>query len=113
MVALGGALGSVCRFILGQALNRNELPWGTLLANLLGCALIGALSVRAQALPSYAWPLLATGFLGGLTTFSSYTLESHTLLESRAFTAFALYWLGSAALGLLVLHLSARLSASL
>lgn len=85
-VALGAALGALARWGLSLSLNHlfPALPPGTLVANLLGGYLIGvAMAVLAQ-LPQLApeWRLfLITGFLGGLTTFSTFSAEVVTALQ--------------------------------
>ena len=82
LVALGGGLGSLCRYLasLGAArLLGNAFPWGTMLVNLAGCLMIGcafALAERNLLMGPSARLFFMTGFLGGLTTFSSYALES-------------------------------------
>lgn len=80
LVALGGALGAVSRFALVRVATPlgAGFPLGTLLVNLLGCLLAGALvqwlSMRA---PAGAWrPLLQVGFLGAFTTFSAFAVDS-------------------------------------
>lgn len=84
-VFVGAGLGALLRWGLGMALNPlfPALPLGTLAANVLGGLLMGAaLGVFAQfeSLP-VAWRLaVTTGFLGGLTTFSTYSAEAVTLL---------------------------------
>lgn len=86
-VALGGATGSVLRWLLGVRLNAlfPGLPPGTLLVNLVGGFIIGgamAFFLRNPALDP-AWKLLiVTGFCGGLTTFSTFSLEVVTLMQS-------------------------------
>lgn len=86
-VFIGGGLGSVLRWWLGLQLNteNSPLPFGTLAANLLGALIIGlalALIIRAPQINT-AWRLLiVTGFCGGLTTFSTFSLEVVTLLQS-------------------------------
>lgn len=86
MISLGAAAGAVLRWLLGQALNAlfPAVPPGTLAANLLGGYLVGlALAVFAQH-PGLApeWRLLVvTGFLGGLTTFSTFSAEVTVLLQ--------------------------------
>lgn len=100
-VALGGALGSLCRFGLTRWLaTRNPYPafsLGVLAANLAGCYLIGFLFVRLQALqPSLRETLTAflmTGFLGGLTTFSTYTLELYQMGTEGAWRWAGAYFL--------------------
>ncbi len=85
-IAAGGALGALCRYLLGNIIARNigsVLPWGTFVINIAGCFFMGALMtliVERQLLP-VAWRLfLCVGFLGGFTTFSSFGYEGVTLL---------------------------------
>ena len=81
-VFIGGGLGAVSRYGLSLAAARlagPHYPWGTLAANLIGCLLIGALAdlgARTALVPPQTRLFLVTGFLGGLTTFSTYALES-------------------------------------
>ncbi len=83
-VALGGATGSLLRYGVGEVLasyTKSPFPLAILLVNVLGCLLIGMLS---QAAPTYDLPewlrtALATGFLGGLTTFSTFGLDTYRL----------------------------------
>ncbi|MEN9512116.1 MAG: fluoride efflux transporter CrcB [Bacteroidota bacterium] len=97
-VAIGGAVGSVLRFLMARLLplSASGFPTATLLVNLSGCLLIGMLAV---VLPQ-GWPrlLLVTGVLGGFTTYSGFGLETQQLLaQGRTSTAF-LYlgatWIG-------------------
>lgn len=84
-VGIGAALGAWLRWILGIVLNPvyPTVPLGTLMANILGGYLIG-ISVEYFAqhagLPPEARLLIITGFLGGLTTFSTFSAEAVTLL---------------------------------
>ena len=97
LIAIGGgaALGAVCRWQLGLWLNGLTplVPLGTLAANLIGGYLIGiAVAVFALLTDlSPLWRLLVvTGFLGGLTTFSTFSAEVVTLLQAERFGAMAL-----------------------
>lgn len=79
---VGGGLGSVSRYGLAgmaQHLFRSRFPLGTLLANVIGCLIIGALAYlvvdRPTLTPQHRL-LLMTGFLGGLTTFSTFGYET-------------------------------------
>ncbi len=89
-VALGGALGSVARAVLGPWLERRIadwlpaaplLPWGTLVINVLGSCAIAVLAALACKDRSGWWAFLATGCLGGFTTFSSFSLQTVELLR--------------------------------
>jgi CrcB protein len=78
-VSMGAAVGALARWQLGLWLSAGGLiPWGTLAANLIGGYLVGVAVGVFNALPQLdpAWRLLLiTGFLGGLTTFSSFSAE--------------------------------------
>lgn len=86
-VALGGALGAMGRYAVVAYLvpiSANRFPTGTLLVNILGCFLIGFCFVLLvdKALLGPQWRLfLMTGFLGGLTTFSAFSLEALQLWQ--------------------------------
>jgi CrcB protein len=78
-ICIGASLGALMRWGLGLWLSPGALiPWGTLTANLLGGYLVGLVIAVFQALPQLdpVWRLaLVTGFLGALTTFSSFSAE--------------------------------------
>jgi CrcB protein len=100
LVALGGAAGSVLRYIvstLSIAWFGAGFPWGTLAVNVAGSALIGL--AAGLGLQGEARLLLVTGFLGGFTTFSAFSLESAALFEKSPLLAGA-YVLASVGLGL-------------
>ncbi|MEY3607684.1 MAG: hypothetical protein RLZZ447_472 [Verrucomicrobiota bacterium] len=83
-VALGSALGGAARFLLagwvGARLD-GPFPWGTLLVNVSGSALIGALAAREELLTPEARQFLMAGVLGGFTTFSSFSLQTLRLAQ--------------------------------
>lgn len=95
-VALGGALGAVSRYLLGLlTVSRwgSAFPFGTLMANFIGCFIIGLFMtlVLARLDISPYWRLLVvTGFCGGLTTFSSFSYESLRLFQSGEYLLGAL-----------------------
>jgi CrcB protein len=89
-IALGASIGALARWRLGLWLNTEGavLPWGTLAANLVGGYLVGICVAIFQALPELdpAWRLaLVTGFLGGLTTFSSFSAEVVGMLVQQRY----------------------------
>ena len=83
-ISLGAAFGALARWQLGLLLNPGGLmPWGTLAANLLGGYLIGvalAFFAHQPALPPEVRWFLVTGFLGALTTFSTFSAEVVTMI---------------------------------
>ena len=103
-ITIGASIGALSRWGLGLWLSPGGvIPWGTLAANLAGGYLIGVCLAVFQALPDLdpAWRLaIVTGFLGGLTTFSSFSAEVVTLLQQ---TRYAL------AFGTAMLHVAGSL----
>lgn len=105
-VALGGALGAVCRYLAGNLMSRavgSALPWGTFAINAVGCFCMGALMtvIVERELLGAAWRLfLCVGLLGGFTTFSSFGYETLMLLAEGQLLAAAAYACGSVLLGL-------------
>lgn len=115
-IGIGAAFGAISRWLLGLWLNQSGviMPWGTLAANLIGGYLIGVLlgilSLYPEV-PDWLKLMAITGFLGGLTTFSTFSGETVGLLERGAYiTAFGyigislLGTLGLTALGLATVH---------
>ena len=94
-ICLGASLGALSRWWLGLWLRTGAgLPWGTLAANLIGGYLIGVCIALFQSMPQLdpVWKLaIVTGFLGALTTFSSYSAEVIGLLQQQRLAA-ALGW---------------------
>ena len=97
LVAVGGALGSVLRYLTTVLALRwlgPEFPWGTLAVNLVGSFLIGVvneLGLDALRLAPETRLLLATGVMGGLTTYSAFSYETARLVGAHAWTIAALY----------------------
>lgn len=109
-VSLGAALGALCRWGLATGLNHAfpAMPLGTLVANLVGGYLVGVAVALFSQLPQLApeWRLFViTGFLGGLTTFSTFSAEVVAALQQGrggwAAATVASHVLGSLALTLL------------
>jgi len=87
---LAGGLGALLRYLLGRStahLGWVTFPFGTLIANLLGCFLMGYLSwllVHKWHASQQSQVIVLTGFLGGFTTFSAFSLETINLLQNGA-----------------------------
>ena len=86
LVGLGSFIGGAGRYMLSMFIQNkaaNSFPYGTLTVNVLGCFLIGiVLGVSARSGIPHEWRLfLATGILGGFTTFSAFSYESITLIR--------------------------------
>ncbi len=109
IVALGGAVGCLCRYMIQQMpLLGADRTWPTLAVNIIGCLLIGFIAtlIDSHGGMRQLRLLLVTGFLGGFTTYSTFTLDAATLLRAgealRAFgyvavtfvTGFAAYIIG-------------------
>jgi fluoride exporter len=102
LVAVGGAAGSVARYltVLGAARLVPGFPAGVMVANVLGSVLVGVLFVVLTGPRASLSPLLVVGFLGGFTTFSTFSLDALRLWEGGAPGLAALYVLGSVGLSL-------------
>ncbi|TXD82021.1 fluoride efflux transporter CrcB [Subsaximicrobium wynnwilliamsii] len=115
LVFVGGGIGSVLRFLIGKFLNNPNtgIPYGTFAANILGSLLIGiilGMAAKNDALSSNQTLLLATGFCGGFTTFSTFAYENHVFLKSGDFMSFAIYTIASFVLGFLAVFLGMYLA---
>jgi len=121
LVGLAGLAGTLCRYWLSGAVVRRygeEFPWGTLAVNVAGCFVVGLLyqllQERGQASET-ARAAVFVGLLGGFTTFSSYGLQTFTLLREGRVGFAALNVVASNLLGLLMVYAGywlARLAAA-
>ncbi|MBY6158336.1 fluoride efflux transporter CrcB [Pseudooceanicola nitratireducens] len=106
-VALGGAIGASARYLTGVAALRlmgPGFPWGTLVVNVIGSFLMGAIVILLAELSANRFaPLLMTGLLGGFTTFSAFSLDAVTLWERGETMQAATYVVASVVLSLAAL----------
>jgi CrcB protein len=114
LVFIGGGIGSMLRFLIAKWLNTPTagIPYGTLLANVLGSLLIGLIlgyASKNNSLSAEQTLLLASGFCGGFTTFSTFAYEAHMFLKDGHFLNFAIYTIASFVLGFLAVFLGMHL----
>ena len=89
VIGIGGFVGALCRYGLSGFVQRRvdgSFPAGTLVVNLLGCLVIGALMClvqQRQFFTAHTRLLILTGFLGSLTTFSTFGYETFALIQDR------------------------------
>lgn len=101
LIFIGGGLGANLRYWLGAGIQNwlklGSFPVGTFFINITGSLLIGILSgfLMKSVHPENAKLFLVVGFLGGYTTFSSFSLDSINLLNQKHYGSFAVYVLGS------------------
>ena len=115
LVFVGGGFGSVARYFIGKWLNNLEaaIPYGTMLANVLGSLLIGLIIgflAKTSNFTESQSLLLATGFCGGFTTFSTFAYENQLFLKSGDYFNFVIYTFGSLILGIIAVVLGLYLS---
>ncbi|MDG2140482.1 MAG: fluoride efflux transporter CrcB [Gammaproteobacteria bacterium] len=100
-VAIGGALGALTRFGINVNLDKlhpSNLPWGTVLVNIMGSFFIGVLFILFAEKISVSDELksfLTVGFLGAMTTFSTFSLDALLLLDQGDYNAAFFYITGS------------------
>jgi len=116
LIALGGALGSVARYWVGSTVAGRmgtRFPFGTFVINLTACIIIGFsltyLGKRTGMDPAWRF-LIAVGFIGAYSTFSTFEWETLSTLRSGAFALASLYAVGSLILGLIATWCGAALA---
>jgi CrcB protein len=124
-ISLGAIAGALSRYYLTLWFAQRfgtAFPYGTFFINLTGCLAMGFFATfaleRLPTIPPDIKLLVTTGFLGAYTTFSTYGLESTSLLRDafgngfalRNFSSFTFYWAGSAILGVICIQLGVILA---
>jgi len=107
IVGIGGAIGSILRYLVTDLVETrfvpSTFPYGTLIVNVSGCFVIGliyALSEKLNITPEWR-AFLATGICGGYTTFSAFSYQSVNLIQTGQTMQFFTYVFGSLILGLM------------
>jgi CrcB protein len=115
LVGIGGMGGSIARYLTATYFTKlipSAFPYGTFAVNIIGCLVIGVIFGLAGRFSWFTsdWRIfLATGFCGGYTTFSSFAIENVQLIQQSNYFTFALYSVGSFALGLLAVFIGLSL----
>lgn len=117
-ISLGAIPGALSRYYVTLLAARGfgtQFPYGTFIINLTGACMMGFfVTLTAQFVaPPDLHPLIAVGFLGSYTTFSTYALDTSNLLRTREYGTALFYWAGSAILGFLSLELGVILARTL
>ncbi len=110
LVGIGGFFGSVARYgvkLLTEKYLPLSFPYGTFLVNILGCFIIGLLFGLAERnqLSTANWLIVATGFCGAFTTFSTFALENNIMFSDKLPVTAIIYTLLSLILGILLCRL--------
>ena len=102
IVAIGGAIGAVLRYLVAFWLPSEAFPWGTLSVNLVGSFLLGCLACAVTiqgVLSNETMLLVGVGILGAFTTLSTYSVDSILLFESKKWTPLIAYIFSTAIIG--------------
>lgn len=111
LIGLFGVAGVLSRYYLGQ-LNKFHFASNTIIVNIIGCFIIGLCYKHLSSLDNskVIASAIAIGFCGGLTTFSSFILDSFKFIENNQFLNFSFYLIISITLGLLSLFLAVKIN---
>ncbi len=116
IIGLGGMLGSIARYLTGQAINKlftYQLPVGTLAVNMAGALLIGIVIGMGERFRWFNEPwhfFLAIGFCGSFTTYSTFAYENYTLLKEGHLASFMFYVVISLVVGIMLAWLGYALT---
>ncbi len=115
LVGLGGAAGSMLRYVFYLFITTKQFPYATFAVNIIGSFIIGlvlALSLKDQSFNNNWKLFLATGICGGFTTFSAFSLENITLLQNEKYFTALIYIVASIVLGMVAAWLGFKLITS-
>jgi CrcB protein len=116
-ISLGAVAGALSRYYITlwfASRFGTAFPYGTFFINITGCLAMGFFITltfeRVPTIPSEVRLMVATGFLGAYTTFSTYGLETNVLWRDRSYSIATFYWAGSAILGVIAVQLGIMLA---
>lgn len=98
LIAAGGAIGTLVRYLVDVGVDASSFPWHTLIVNVVGCGLLAIVTRPDQ--PKTQQRVLGTGFCGGLTTFSTLSVEVVSMIDDGSIGTAAVYLAASVITGL-------------
>jgi fluoride exporter len=110
-IFIGGGLGAMCRWAVSRSFQATHFPWATLTVNLVGCFLIGLVYYYTTKNQQVLHLFAVVGFLGGFTTFSSYSLELMKMIENGLYKNVISYFLVSNVLGIGLVYIGYKTAA--
>jgi CrcB protein len=114
LVMLGGFIGAILRFLIGELVHSNQgFPFETLTVNLLGCFLLGGLFPYYKVNHPKAFLLVGTGLIGAFTTFSTFSIETLNLLRNDDLPLAVVYVLSNVIGGLCLTMIGLKLGSRL
>ena len=113
LVALGGAIGATCRYVISNIVDKSikgTFPISTFIINMLGCLLMGifyGLSLKMNISENYR-AIIVSGILGAFTTFSTFSMEGFTMLKNGEYLLMLSYILVSIIVGLVLVFIGMK-----
>lgn len=101
-VGMGGAIGAILRYLIGNWLSTEQMPWGTLTVNLVGSLLLGALmgaAASSEAISKEMVMFLGVGVLGAFTTLSTFSVDTINLWKDGRISTALFYAISTSILG--------------
>lgn len=105
MIFIGGGCGSVLRYFVSLMKINTNFPFSTLLVNMIGCFIIGfiySFTINKLQIPENFKLFLTVGFCGGITTFSTFSLENYKLFENGLYIQMFIYIIFSVILSIVI-----------
>lgn len=107
LIALAGALGTICRYLIGKQITFTQFPIATLCINSLGSLFLGFLFVKYGTNNPQLYVTLGIGFCGGFTTYSTFSLDLYKMVINAQYINLSVYLVTTVLLGLIATFLGA------
>lgn len=109
-MAIGGAVGTICRYGIGRMLTYQQFPFATLCINSVGSLLLGFLFVKYATTHPFWFMVLGIGFCGGFTTYSTFSLELYNMMHNAQYLNFTVYLFSTLILGIIAVFTGAYIA---